>query len=79
MRMSDVMSHMDLAVYPILGMMLFLSVFVGVVLQVTRRDRRTELDGAALLPFADTPTTPTRTTTPITPITPTTSTTEVQR
>ncbi len=33
MRMSDVMSHMDLAVYPILGMMLFLSVFVGVVLR----------------------------------------------
>jgi cbb3-type cytochrome oxidase subunit 3 len=51
--MSDVMSNLGLAVYPILGMMLFLSVFVGVVLRVTNRQRRAELDGAALLPFAD--------------------------
>jgi cbb3-type cytochrome oxidase subunit 3 len=51
--MSDIVSHLDLAVFPIIGMLLFLSVFVGVVLQVTSRKRRSELDGAALLPFAD--------------------------
>ncbi len=53
MRLSDVMSHLDLAAYPIVGMLLFLSVFVGVVLQVTRRQRHDEFAAAARMPLAD--------------------------
>lgn len=52
MRMSDVMSGLDLAIYPIIALLLFLSVFVGVVLRVTGRSRRSELSRAALLPLA---------------------------
>lgn len=58
MRMSDIMSHLGLAVYPIIGMFLFLSVFVGVVLYVTRRHRRAELDRAAWLPLSEDRTSP---------------------
>lgn len=53
MRMSDVVSSMGLAIFPILALVLFLSVFIGVVLQVTRKHRRAELDGAAFLPLAE--------------------------
>jgi cbb3-type cytochrome oxidase subunit 3 len=57
MRLSDVMSHLGLAIYPILGMFLFLSVFVGAIVGVTRRNRRSELDAAAHLPLIDDATT----------------------
>ena len=53
MRMSDVISHLGLAVYPIAGMVMFLSVFVGVLIHVTSRGRKLELDGAAFIPLAD--------------------------
>jgi cbb3-type cytochrome oxidase subunit 3 len=53
MRLSDVMSSLGLAIFPIIALGLFLSVFVGVVLRVTGRARRAELDGAALLPLAE--------------------------
>ncbi len=53
MRMSDVMSNLGLAIYPIVGMLLFLSVFVWVVIRVLSRSRCVELDNAALLPLAD--------------------------
>ena len=53
MRMSDVVSSMGLAIFPVVALVLFLSVFIGVVLQVTRRNRRAELDGAAFLPLAE--------------------------
>jgi len=53
MRMSDVVSSLGSSVYPILGMALFLSVFIGVIVHVTRRHRRSELNGAALLPLAE--------------------------
>jgi cbb3-type cytochrome oxidase subunit 3 len=53
MRLSDVISHLGLAAFPIFGMLLFLSVFVGVVLHVTRRNRYSEFDAAARLPLAD--------------------------
>jgi cbb3-type cytochrome oxidase subunit 3 len=53
MKLSDVLSHLHLTAYPILALMLFLSVFVGVVLQVLGRARRDEFDRAGLLPLAD--------------------------
>jgi cbb3-type cytochrome oxidase subunit 3 len=62
MRMSDVMSSLGLAIFPIVALALFLFVFVGVILQVTARKRRTELDNAAFLPLADeVPSTPSAT------------------
>jgi cbb3-type cytochrome oxidase subunit 3 len=51
--MSDVMSSLGLAIFPIIALVLFLSVFIGVVLQVTRRNRKSTLDNAAFLPLAD--------------------------
>jgi cbb3-type cytochrome oxidase subunit 3 len=53
MRLSDVMSNLNLSIYPIIGMLLFLSVFVGTVIMVTQRKRRAEFDLAARLPLAD--------------------------
>ncbi|MCC6428948.1 MAG: hypothetical protein IT435_19270 [Phycisphaerales bacterium] len=53
MRLSDIMSQLGLAAFPIIGMLLFLSVFVGVLFRVTRRHRKAELDYTVLLPLAD--------------------------
>jgi cbb3-type cytochrome oxidase subunit 3 len=53
MRMSDIVSSLGLSTFPIIGMMLFLSVFVGVIVHVNARRRRDELDAAAHLPLLD--------------------------
>jgi len=53
MSMSDIISHLGLTLYPIAGMVIFLSVFVGVVVRVMQHKRREELDRAATLPLED--------------------------
>lgn len=53
MRLSDIMSHMSLTAYPIVGMVIFLTVFVSVCIRVLSRSRRAEYDRAALLPLED--------------------------
>ncbi len=53
MRLSDIMSHLGLAAFPIFGMFLFLSVFVGVLLHVCRGRREAEFAAAARLPLVD--------------------------
>ena len=53
MRLSDIMSHMDLTVYPIVGLVIFLFVFVSVVARVMSRSRRAEYARGALLPLDD--------------------------
>lgn len=53
MRLSDVISSMGLTAFPIIGLLLFLSVFVGVVIRVTRRDQAAELERAGSLPLED--------------------------
>ncbi|MBX3378480.1 MAG: CcoQ/FixQ family Cbb3-type cytochrome c oxidase assembly chaperone [Phycisphaeraceae bacterium] len=53
MRMSDVMSGLGLAAFPIAAMALFLLVFVGVIWQVLRKSARAEFDRAAMLPLSD--------------------------
>lgn len=61
MRLSDVMSGLGLAIYPILAMSLFLFVFVGVIVKVLRKRDRAEFDRAAMLPLSDsTPSNPRR-------------------
>lgn len=53
MRMSDIVSHLGLAIYPIIGLLLFGGVFAGVLVQVLGRKRQPELDRAAMLPLVD--------------------------
>ena len=40
MRLSDVMSHLDLTVYPIVSLVIFLGVFTGVLLRISGRRGR---------------------------------------
>lgn len=53
MRMSDVMSSLGLAAFPIAAMVLFLLVFAGVVRYAMRRSEQDEFDRAAMLPLSD--------------------------
>lgn len=43
----------ELVTYPLVGMFLFIGVFVAVVLRTYARGRRPLLDAAAALPFAN--------------------------
>jgi cbb3-type cytochrome oxidase subunit 3 len=52
MKLSDVMSAMDLAVYAEAGLVLFLLVFVSVAVHVMRRGG-TDWDALRHLPLAD--------------------------
>jgi cbb3-type cytochrome oxidase subunit 3 len=40
MRLSDVMSHLNLTVYPIVSLLIFLGVFAGVLVRVSGRRGR---------------------------------------
>jgi hypothetical protein len=40
MRLSDVMSHLNLTIYPIVSMVIFLSVFTGVLVRISGRRGR---------------------------------------
>jgi hypothetical protein len=40
MRLSDVMSHLNLTVYPIVSMVIFLGVFTGVLVRISGRRGR---------------------------------------
>ena len=53
MRMSDIVSGLGLAVYPIIAMLMFIAVFAGAMIRVFARGRRAEMDAAANLPLAD--------------------------
>ena len=51
MKLSDVMSGLGLAAFPIVAMLLFLTVFAGVIVTVLKRSKRAEFDRATLLPL----------------------------
>lgn len=53
MRLSDVMSAMDLATFPQVALVLFLGVFVVVVVRVYVRGRAADFEGVSRLPFDD--------------------------
>jgi len=52
MSLSEIMSSMDLAVWPQIGLILFLAAFLAIVVRVLRR-KRPDLDQIAALPLAD--------------------------
>jgi len=53
MRLSDLMSNMDLAFYPQVALVIFLAVFVGVIARVFSKKRAKEYEEAARLPLDD--------------------------
>jgi cbb3-type cytochrome oxidase subunit 3 len=52
MRLSDIVGHMDLAVWPKMALVLFLAVFVAVTWRALRTSKA-EMDRAASLPIND--------------------------
>lgn len=52
MRLSDIMGHLDLTVWPMVAMVLFVSVYVTAVVRVCRRPAA-ECRRAASLPLDD--------------------------
>lgn len=53
MRLSDVMSAMDLTTFPQVALVLFLGVFLVVVVRVYVRGRAADFEGVSRLPFED--------------------------
>lgn len=53
MRLSDIMSHMNLTTYPIIGLVIFLIVFAAVSARALSRRRANEYARAAALPLED--------------------------
>ncbi len=51
MSLSDIMSNMDLTVYPIIGLVIFLAVFIAVASRALSRRRSVEYARAAALPL----------------------------
>ncbi|MEO1584295.1 MAG: hypothetical protein AAFR96_06955 [Planctomycetota bacterium] len=52
MRLTDIMSHMDLSIYPQIGLVLFLAAFAAVIWKVLRSEKQ-ESRSMALLPLDD--------------------------
>lgn len=59
MKLSDIMSHMGLAFYPTVALVLFLSVFV-IIAWRTLRTRREQVDRWSNLPLGEDDTAPAR-------------------
>lgn len=51
MRLSELMSHMDLALYPQIALVIFLAVFVGVVYRVFSKKKAKDYEEASRLPL----------------------------
>lgn len=53
MKLSDVMSSMGLASYAEIALVIFFTIFVGVVFHVYRRDMQPEFERASRMPLDD--------------------------
>ncbi|NJK89062.1 MAG: cbb3-type cytochrome c oxidase subunit 3 [Myxococcales bacterium] len=53
MRLSEIMSNMDLSFYPQIALVIFLGVFIGVLVQVFSKKKTKEYEEAARLPLED--------------------------
>ncbi len=60
MRISDIVSNMNLATYPQIALVIFLGVFAAVAWRVFRNRHAQEYAEAARLPLDDSPTPPER-------------------
>ena len=58
MRLSEIMGRVDLTVYPIVALVLFVAVFVGVIARTYSRRARSEMDRAGHIPLTDEVVTP---------------------
>ncbi len=55
MRLSDVMSHMNLTTYPEVALVIFLAVFAAVVWRIFRRRGAEDFAAQGALPLDDSP------------------------
>lgn len=55
MRLSELMSHMDLATYPQVALVIFLAIFVGVCVRTFSKGRKETYDRLARIPLTDQP------------------------
>lgn len=53
MRLSDIMSHMSLTTYPIVGLVIFLVVFIAVSARALSRKHAAEYQRASTMPLSD--------------------------
>ncbi|MEM6730270.1 MAG: cbb3-type cytochrome c oxidase subunit 3 [Myxococcota bacterium] len=53
MRLSDIMGNADLAIWPSIGLILFLGIFAGVVAFVFSRRKAKDYDEASRIPLDD--------------------------
>jgi len=53
MRLSELMSNMDLAFYPQVALVIFLLVFAGVIVTVCSKAKTKDFEEAARLPLDD--------------------------
>jgi cbb3-type cytochrome oxidase subunit 3 len=53
MRLSELMSNMDLAVYPQIALVIFLAVFAGVMVRVFSKKKTKDYEEASRLPLDD--------------------------
>ena len=51
MRLTDIMSGLNLSIYPQIALVIFITVFAGVLLRVFSRSRNSEFERAAHLPL----------------------------
>lgn len=60
MRLSELMSNMDMTFWPQVALVLFMAIFAGVLVRVFSRKRTAEYERAARIPLEDEPVTGTR-------------------
>lgn len=53
MRLSDIVSHTGLTTYPIVGLVIFLAIFVLVSARALSRKRAAEYRQASMMPLAE--------------------------
>lgn len=53
MRLTDIMSGLNLSIYPQIALVIFVAIFTGVLIRVFSRSRKSEFERAANLPLND--------------------------
>ncbi len=53
MRLTDIMSGLNLSIYPQIALVIFVAIFTGVLIRVFSRSRTSEFERAANLPLND--------------------------